>query len=90
MTFYIIYFSREINVLVDDVNEYIPVWSEQEYAAQVEEGKLEDFILEVSASDNDCSSQFGDVCNYLITGSDQTFAIDHQGIISNTRPLSAR
>ena len=83
-------YSREIEVVVDDVNEYIPQWSEEEYSGQVEEGEMEDFILQVAATDKDCSPQFGDVCKYSLSGADQTFAIDHQGIITNTRPLWAR
>ena len=82
--------SRVIEVEVEDVNEYIPLWSQEEYSAQLEEGKMAEKILEVAASDNDCSPQFGDVCKYSISGPDQTFAIDQQGVISNTRPLWAK
>ena len=84
------FLSREIDVVVEDINEFIPQWSEEEYSAQLEEGKMEDFILEVTATDRDCSPQFGDVCKYSISGSDESFAIDHQGIITNTRPLWSR
>ena len=75
---------------VEDVNEYIPLWGQEEYSAQLEEGEMKEMILEVAASDNDCSPQFGDVCKYSISGPDQTFAIDQQGVISNTRPLWAK
>ena len=37
--------SRRIHVYVDDVNEFIPLWSEQEYNGQLEEGDLSSFIL---------------------------------------------
>ena len=80
----------DVHVTVEDVNEYIPLWSQEEYSAQLEEGEMEEKILQVAASDNDCSPQFGDVCKYSISGPDQTFAIDQQGVISNTRPLWAR
>ena len=84
------HFSRLIHVTVDDVNEYIPLWSEQEYSGQLEEGELSTFILQVDASDNDCSPKFGDICKYSISGSDKTFSIDQQGIITNTEPLWTR
>ena len=82
--------SRVIEVEVEDVNEYIPVWSQEEYSAQLEEGEMAERILEVAATDSDCSPQYGDICKYSISGPDQTFAIDQQGVISNTRPLWAR
>ena len=75
---------------MEDVNEYIPLWGQEEYSAQLEEGEMKEMILEVAASDNDCSPHFGDVCKYSISGPDQTFAIDQQGVISNTRPLWAK
>ena len=82
--------SRVIEVEVEDVNEYIPLWSQEEYSASLEEGEMSANILEVAASDNDCSPQYGDVCKYSISGPDRTFAIDQQGVISNTQPLWAR
>ena len=82
--------SRVIEVEVEDVNEYIPLWSQEEYSATLEEGEMSANILEVAASDNDCSPQYGDVCKYSISGPDQTFAIDQQGVITNTQPLWAR
>ena len=82
--------SRRIHVIVDDVNEFIPLWSEQEYSGQLEEGELSAFILQVEATDNDCSPSFGDVCKYSLSGSDKAFFIDQQGIITNTEPLWTR
>ena len=43
----IFFASRRIHVYVDDVNEFIPLWSEQEYNGQLEEGDLSSFILQV-------------------------------------------
>ena len=82
--------SRVIEVEVEDVNEYIPLWSQEEYSAQLEEGEMSEKILQVAASDKDCSSQFGDICKYSISGQDQTFAIDQEGVMRNTQPLWAR
>ena len=74
---------------VKDVNEYIPEWSQEEYSAQVEEGIFSDFILQVSATDKDCSPTFGDICQYSITSPDQPFTISADGIITNSVILSS-
>ena len=74
---------------VKDVNEYIPEWSQEEYSAQVEEGILSDLILQVSATDKDCSPTFGDICQYSITSPDQPFHITEGGVITNSRVLSS-
>ena len=74
---------------VTDVNEYIPEWSQEEYSAQVEEGILSDFILQVSATDKDCSPTFGDICQYSITSPDQPFQITEAGVLTNSRVLSS-
>ena len=74
---------------VKDVNEYIPEWSQEEYSAQVEEGILSDFILQVTATDKDCSPSFGEVCQYSITSPDQPFQITEDGIITNSLVLSS-
>ena len=76
---------------MDDDNEYIPLWSSQQYSASLEEGEMSPFIVKVEATDKDCSPQFGDVCDYAITGSqDINFAINSQGIITNSQPLWSR
>ena len=79
----------EVHVTVKDVNEYIPEWSQEEYSGQVEEGILSDFILQVSATDRDCSPTFGDICQYSITSPDQPFQITEDGIITNSLVLSS-
>lgn len=82
--------SREIHVTVQDVNEYIPQWGEEEYSGQVEEEEVSDFILRVTATDRDCSPAFGDICRYIISSPNQPFQVDQQGVITNTVPLSAQ
>ena len=79
----------DVHVTVTDVNEYIPEWSQEEYSAQVEEGIFSDFILQVSATDKDCSPTFGDICQYSITSPDQPFTISADGIITNSVILSS-
>lgn len=84
--------SAEVRVTVKDVNEYIPEWSEEEYSASVEEGgNSKDGgtnILKVTATDRDCSPEFGDICSYAITSPDQPFSVDSLGVITSTKPLS--
>ena len=52
--------SRRIHVYVDDVNEFIPLWSEQEYNGQLEEGDLSSFILQVKKIVTETEM---DICN---------------------------
>ena len=77
-------------MIVDDVNEYIPLWSQEEYSAELEEGELSRFLVRLEATDKDCSPHFGDICDYSISGGDSSFSINNQGIISNTRQLWSR
>jgi len=81
--------SKEVHITVKDVNEYIPEWGEEEYSGHLEEGKLSEGILTVSATDRDCSPTFGDICSYSISSPEQPFTVDERGVIKNTGPLSA-
>ena len=81
--------SVDVHITVKDVNEYIPEWSQEEYSGQVEEGDMEEAIVEVEARDKDCSPTFGEICQYTITSPDQPFRINQAGRISNISPLSA-
>ncbi|KAF3848094.1 hypothetical protein F7725_021122 [Dissostichus mawsoni] len=46
-----------VHIQVNDVNEFAPVFREPEYRAAVTEGKIYDSILQVEATDQDCSPQ---------------------------------
>ena len=81
--------SADVRINVKDVNEYIPEWSQEEYSGQVEEDRMADFILQVTAKDKDCSPTFGEICQYSITSPDQPFQINQEGVISNSLALSA-
>ncbi len=59
-----------MQVRVQDVNEYVPAWEEEEYSGEVGEGEMRDPILTLTARDSDCSPTFGSVCSYAITRED--------------------
>ncbi|XP_064841284.1 calsyntenin-2-like [Oncorhynchus masou masou] len=77
-----------VHIQVNDVNEFSPVFREAQYHAAVTEGKIYDNILQVDATDQDCSPQYSQICNYQITTSNTPFAIDRNGNIRNTEKLS--
>ncbi|XP_056905412.1 calsyntenin-2-like [Takifugu flavidus] len=77
-----------VHIQVNDVNEFAPVFRESEYRAAVTEGKIYDNILQVEATDQDCSPQYSQICNYQITSTRTPFAIDRNGNIRNTEKLS--
>ncbi|XP_035479384.1 calsyntenin-2-like [Scophthalmus maximus] len=77
-----------VHIQVNDVNEFAPVFREPQYHAAVTEGKIYDSILQVEATDQDCSPQYSQICNYQITTSATPFAIDRNGNIRNTEKLS--
>ncbi|XP_064828797.1 calsyntenin-2-like [Oncorhynchus masou masou] len=77
-----------VHIQVNDVNEFSPVFREAQYHVAVTEGKIYDNILQVEATDQDCSPQYSQICNYQITTSNSPFAIDRNGNIRNTEKLS--
>uniref|UniRef100_A0A8B9GUR3 Si:ch211-276c2.2 n=1 Tax=Astyanax mexicanus TaxID=7994 RepID=A0A8B9GUR3_ASTMX len=77
-----------VHVQVGDVNEFSPVFSSLDYSGSVLEGRVYDSILQVQASDQDCSPQYSQICNYQITTEETPFAIDRNGNIRNTESLS--
>ncbi|XP_055767745.1 calsyntenin-2-like [Salvelinus fontinalis] len=77
-----------VHIQVNDVNEFSPVFREAQYHAAVTEGKIYDNILQVEATDQDCSPQYSQICNYQINTSNTPFAIDRNGNIRNTEKLS--
>lgn len=68
-----------VHIQVNDVNEFAPVFREPQYHAAVTEGKIYDSILQVEATDQDCSPQYSQICNYQITTTNTPFAIDRNG-----------
>lgn len=82
--------AANVHISVIDINEYSPTFLQPSYVTEVEEGRLYKEIIRVEATDRDCTPLFGDVCKYeILTGTgDQPFAIDNEGSIRNTEPLS--
>ncbi|NWY72999.1 CSTN2 protein, partial [Erithacus rubecula] len=77
-----------VHIQVKDVNEFSPAFKESVYKASVTEGKIYDSILQVEATDEDCSPQYSQICNYEIVTTAVPFAIDRNGNIRNTEKLS--
>lgn len=72
--------SATVHITVNDVNEYGPKFSEASYVVDVDEGRPSDSVLQVDATDGDCSAKYGDICRYEIIGAnDQPFSIDNEG-----------
>ncbi|XP_068154241.1 calsyntenin-1 isoform X2 [Drosophila tropicalis] len=80
--------TANVHITVIDINEYAPTFLEPSYVTEVDEGRLYNEIIRVEASDKDCTPLFGDVCKYEILNNDEPFAIDNEGSIKNTEPLS--
>ncbi|XP_048486862.1 calsyntenin-1 [Plutella xylostella] len=77
-----------VHITVTDVNEYAPVFSQAAYVRSVDEGRLYPELVRVEATDRDCTPHYGDVCKYeILTDRSLPFAIDNEGVISNTEPL---
>ncbi len=70
LTLHVACFSAPVQVRVEDVNEYVPAWEEEEYSGEVGEGEMRDPILTLTTRDSDCSPTFGSVCSYSITRED--------------------
>ncbi|XP_034166603.2 calsyntenin-2 isoform X1 [Pangasianodon hypophthalmus] len=77
-----------VHVQVGDVNEFSPMFSSAVYSGSVQEGRVCDSILQVDATDRDCSPQYSQICNYQIITEKAPFAIDRNGNIRNTESLS--
>ena len=68
-----------MHISVNDVNEYAPKFSQASYVVDVDEGRPVDAVLQVEATDGDCSAKYGDICRYEILNKEQPFSIDNEG-----------
>ena len=78
--------NRErVDIYVDDVNEFSPVWNEQLYSAVVDEGTQHKDILQVAASDADGSPGMSRICQYHVVTAGVPFEVDELGTLINTQ-----
>ncbi|CAF0754565.1 unnamed protein product [Adineta steineri] len=76
-------------VTVDDVNEYAPVFTHDNYLFKLHQGETcESTSCRVEATDDDCANTDHRVCGYEITTPNVPFSIDSQGSISITKTLT--
>lgn len=71
--------SATVHISVNDVNEYAPKFNQPSYVADVDEGRPADRVVQVEASDGDCSAKYGDICRYELLNKDQPFSVDNDG-----------
>lgn len=79
----IIFYSNSVTVhiTVVDINEYPPLFLDESYVKEVDEGRLYEEIVRVEAADRDCTPRFGDICKYDILNDDQPFTINNEGML---------
>jgi len=77
-----------VHIEVNDVNEHTPYFPTPSYEAELDEGKLYDKIVQVVATDDDCSPAFSQICDYEIVTPSVPFNISREGLIRNTEALS--
>ncbi len=71
--------SATVHITVNDINEFGPTFNQPSYVVDVDEGRPADKILQVEATDGDCSAKYGDICRYELLNKDQPFSIDNEG-----------
>lgn len=64
---------------VEDIDRYAPVFDKTTYFAEMEEEKIYDSIVKVSANDNDEAPENKGICGYDILDDDVPFVIDNEG-----------
>jgi len=70
---------ERVNVYVDDVNEFSPVWNNQQYSAVVDEGPQHKDIIQVAATDADGSPGMSKICQYHVVTPGVPFEVDELG-----------
>lgn len=66
-------------VRVTDKDESIPKFDKDAYIIELEEKRMYDNVLKVSALDLDRSPEFGEICDYKILTPNEPFSIDSTG-----------
>lgn len=76
-------------VKVEDSDKYAPVFPQKYYSANMEEKKLYENIIQVTATDSDESEEFKGICGYDIESNEEIpFVIDKNGVLKNTKVVS--
>ena len=60
-----------VRVRVVDVNEFSPVFASSMVVVSADEGRLYDQLVQLRATDEDCSPKYGDICRYELRSEDQ-------------------
>jgi hypothetical protein len=78
-----------LTITVDDVNEYAPVFTHDNYLFKLHQDQICDASsCRVEATDDDCANQDHQVCGYEIITPNVPFTIDSNGVISITKSLN--
>jgi len=70
---------QRVIVDVDDVNEFSPVWTDQLYTAEIDEGSQRQDIIQVAATDADGSPGMSKICQYHVVTPGAPFEVDDLG-----------
>lgn len=66
-------------VKVDEADRFAPVFEKTTYYAELEEGKLYENIIKVTAKDSDKSADNQNICGYDILTKDVPFIMEKDG-----------
>ncbi|KRX66622.1 Calsyntenin-2, partial [Trichinella sp. T9] len=80
--------SALVEIHVKDINNHSPKFSSGLQTVFVDEGRIYEEILKLSATDADCGYPYGEICRYEITNSGTPFTIVEAGILRNVVPLN--
>ena len=72
-------YSEKVHIEVEDVNEYAPEWSKQSYYTEAVEGRTDETLIHLEATDEDGTEGVAKICRYHIVSPDVPFAIDNEG-----------
>ena len=76
-------FDRAVVLItVRDVDKFAPVFDKVSYFIDMEEGRMYDSLLKISAHDGDESEEFSKICGYEIQTDNVPFVIDSEGKVA--------
>ncbi|XP_060573318.1 calsyntenin-1-like [Ruditapes philippinarum] len=77
-----------VTVKVEGVDKFAPVFDKTTYFVEMEEDRMYDSIIKVTAHDDDNESDNKAICSYDILDDDVPFVIDNEGNLKNTEKIS--